>query len=321
MPNHNNERLARDVVRGLSGTPKELDCMYLYDERGSQLFEDICRQPEYYLTRTESKILQRHADDIARRVRTTNILELGSGGSQKTHHILRAFAERHEEVRYVPVDVSPSALASCKQSTERALSSVKVTPVVGTYDDALRLAPDLRTGATGTMVMFLGSTIGNFSDPEFDAFWTSWARQMSPGDHFLLGVDLHKDTGTLEAAYNDAAGVTAEFTRNLFVRINRELGSSFDLDAIEHVARYSLRRRQIEIFARITRAQEVHVPSRGERFALDVGELIHVEISRKFELDELRERLDAHGFSTVATFTDEQELFADLLLERSPRVA
>jgi L-histidine N-alpha-methyltransferase len=171
------------------------------------------------------------------------------------------------------------------------------------------------------MIVFLGSTLGNFSGPEFDAFWTSWARQMDPGDSFLLGVDLDKDTSTLEAAYNDAAGVTAEFTRNLFTRINRELGSSIDVDAVEHVARYARERRQIEVFARVTRPQEIDVPSLGERFPVDAGEMIHIEISRKFELDELRSQLDTHGFSTLETFTDEQELFANLILERSLRAA
>lgn len=321
MPTHDTDRFAHDVVRGLSDTPRTLDCKYLYDERGSELFEDICRQPEYYLTRTESKILERHAGEIAQRVGPVDVIELGSGGSQKTHHILRAFAKRQEKVRYVPVDISPSALAACKEDLDRVLPDVQVTPVEGTYDDALRIASDLGSGSAGTMVVFLGSTLGNFAGADFDAFWSSWARHLDPGDHFLLGVDLHKDKDTLEAAYNDAAGVTADFTRNLFARINRELDSSIDVDAIEHVARYSEERRQIEIFARIATPQEIDVPSLGERLAVDAGEMIHVEISRKFELPELRSRLDTHGFSTAETFTDEQDMFADLLLERSRRAA
>jgi L-histidine N-alpha-methyltransferase len=321
MTSDKTERFARDVVRGLSGTPKTLDCKYLYDERGSELFEDICRQPEYYLTRTESEILERHAHRIAERVGPVDILELGSGGSQKTQHLLQAFTERHDEVRYVPVDISPSALVSSKEDIESSLPDVTVTPVEGSYDDALRIASDLGSGTTGTMVVFLGSTLGNFSGPEFDTFWSSWARQLDPGDNFLLGVDLHKDKDTLEAAYNDAAGVTAQFTRNLFTRMNRELGSSVDLDAVEHVARYARERRQIEIFARVTRPQEIEVPSLGERVPVDAGEMIQIEISRKFELPGLRSQLDARGFSTAETYTDEQELFADLLLERSLRAA
>jgi L-histidine N-alpha-methyltransferase len=321
MPTHDTERFARDVVRGLSSTPKTLDCKYLYDERGSELFEDICRQPEYYLTRTESKILERHAHEIAQRVGPVDILELGSGGSQKTQHILQAFTEQHDEVRYVPVDISPSALASSKEDIESALPDVTVTPVEGTYDDALRIASDLGSPTNGKMVVFLGSTLGNFTSPEFDAFWSSWARQMDSGDNFLLGVDLHKDTGTLEAAYNDAAGVTADFTCNLFTRINRELGASIDVDSVEHVARYSEERRQIEIFARVTRPQQIEVPALGERVPVDAGEMIQIEISRKFELPALRNQLDTRGFSTAETFTDEQELFADLLLERSRSAA
>jgi L-histidine N-alpha-methyltransferase len=144
---------------------------------------------------------------------------------------------------------------------------------------------------------------------------------MNPGDKFLLGVDLHKDTDTLEAAYNDAAGVTAEFTRNLFVRINRELGASIDLDAVEHVARYSAERRQVEIFARFNQHQEIHVAPRDETFFVDAGELIHTEVSRKFELEDLQRRLGKLGFSTVEVFTDEMDLFANLLLERDRRAA
>lgn len=305
---------ARDVDKGLSSRPRLLDCQYLYDARGSELFEEICRQPEYYLTRTEEAILSQHAQSIADHTGPVTVMELGAGTSRKTQHLLRAYCRSGSSPRYLAVDVSPSALSKGKESIERALPGVHFSPLCCTYEEAFPLLSRLDS----TLVVLLGSTVGNFGDDIFRRFFERAGEHLSVGDYFLLGVDLHKDTPTLEAAYNDAAGVTAEFTRNLFARINRELGASIDLRAVEHRAHYNERDRQIEIFARFAAAQEIYLAPLGVWHRVEADEHIQTEISRKFTLDSLRPKLERLGFATRRVSTDARNRFAVLLLERIP---
>jgi len=305
-------RFARDVALGLTDTPRWVPCQYLYDAEGSRLFEEITRLPEYYQTRTEAGILERHADAIAARTGPVTVIELGSGSSRKTGILLDAYTAAHGAVRYVPVDVSAAAVAGAEQRFAEQHPDVEFAGIVGKYEEAF---PLFREHAP-SMVVFLGSTIGNFNSGESLRFWRQIARSLEPGDCFLLGIDLVKDPQVLEAAYNDAAGVTAQFTRNLFVRMNRELGAAIDVETIEHVARYDEAWRRIEIFARFTKDTQVAIAPLGIRIPIAAGEMVMTEISRKFELEHLEPYAGLFGFDVIARYRDDREWFALLLLRR-----
>lgn len=303
---------ATDVAIGLSDTPRWLPCRYLYDARGSALFERITEQPEYYLTRTEAGILHRSAGQIADTTGPVTLVELGAGSAIKTNVLLAAYAARYDDSQYVPVDVSEAALREAKRRIEDRHPDVHVHDILGTYEDAFPLFRE----HSPAMGMFLGSTIGNFSHAESLGFWSRVADHLAPGDFFLLGVDLVKDARILDAAYNDAAGVTAEFTVNLFARMNRELGTEVDLDAVEHVARYNAAWRRIEIFARLRVAQRIRLDLLDLEFELQAGERVMTEISRKFVLDDLRTYVGCFGFEVSEAYTDDQQWFAVLLLRK-----
>ncbi len=303
---------ARAVALGLSDTPRWLPARFLYDARGSRLFEEITVQPEYYLTRTESSILARSAPVLAEETGPVTLIELGSGNSEKVSHVFSAYEAIAEPVRFRPVDVSETALRAAKQRIRREHPAVQVEAVVGTYEEAFPLFAD----HSPAMVMFLGSSIGNFAHAESYGFWNALADHFPAGDHFLLGVDLVKDPAILEAAYNDAAGVTAEFTKNVFERINRELDASIDLDAVEHVAQYDEEWQRVEIFARFHEAQEVRLGPLGRAITVEAGEQVLTEISRKFVLHNLEQFVRCFDFSVRRVFTDDREWFAVLLLRK-----
>jgi L-histidine N-alpha-methyltransferase len=304
---------ARSVVAGLADNPRWLHCRFLYDAEGSRLFERITEQPEYYPTRTEASILERHAKEIRAITGPVTLVELGSGYSVKTEHLLSAYSRQGGDTDYVPIDVSVSALREANRSISDSFPEVNFTGISGTYASAFPMFRQL----SPQMVVFLGSTLGNFSDAEHDAFWTSIARHLPEGDYFLLGVDLVKDPVILEAAYNDAAGMTACFTTNYFTRMNRELGSSIDTDQVEHVAVWSPERQRMEISTRFNAPQNIHVQPLGEVFEIGRGEQVLMEISRKFRLPELITDLNRFGFRVRRVFTDEREWFGLLLLERA----
>ncbi len=307
---------ANSVASGLARNPRQLECRFLYDTRGSELYEQITCQPEYYPTRTEATILARHVEEIRQLTGPVSIIELGSGSSAKTVHLLRAWtvaAATPAEVCYIPVDVSASALQVASRSLRRNYPGIRVIGVNSTYQEAFALFAD----AAPAMIVFLGSTIGNLERAEASRFFQDIARHMAPDEYFLLGVDLVKDAAVLEAAYNDAAGVTAAFTCNLFARMNRELDSCLDLDGIEHVARWNQQDRQIEIHARFRRPQTLRVGPLCRDFRIDDGEEILVEISRKFRLAEIRAELTGYGLQTCRTFTDPRSWYALLLLQKT----
>ncbi|MGH7593244.1 MAG: L-histidine N(alpha)-methyltransferase [Gemmatimonadales bacterium] len=304
---------ATAVLVGLSDHPRWLPCRFLYDERGSQLFEAICETPEYYPTRTESGILAAAAEQIRALTGPVTLIELGSGSSTKTGHLLAAYADGTRPVRYVPVDVSASALRAGSAALSLANPSARITGIHGTYDAAFPLLREL----SPAMLVFLGSTIGNFNQTEAALFWANVTHHMAPGDFVLLGVDLVKDPHVIDAAYNDAAGHSAEFTRNIFHRMNHELGAALDLGRIDHLARYNAEWQRVEIFARFTSDQVVHLDPLGTSVPIRAGERIMTEISRKYVLDELQQYLAAFGFVLRQVFTDERRWFAELLLQRS----
>ncbi len=303
---------ARSVVAGLSDSPKWLHCRFLYDSEGSRLFEQITEQPEYYPTRTEAAILAKHAKDIRAITGPRTLVELGSGYSVKTEHLLNAFVDDENALLYVPIDVSDTALRAASKTITENFADVRFTGINGTYGSALPILRQL----SPQLVVFLGSTIGNFNPAELTAFWRNVAGHLPAGDFFLLGVDLVKDIEVLEAAYNDAADVTARFTKNYFARMNRELDSGIDLDRVEHVAVWNPDLERMEISLRFTTGQRIRVGPLDEELEVEAGEQILIEISRKFRLPQLSEDLVTHGFEVRQTFTDDKEWFALLLLQR-----
>lgn len=304
------------TVAGLAKSPRRLECRFLYDARGSALFERITRQPEYYLTRTEAAILRSHAHEIRNAAGPTSLVELGSGNSVKTGFLLRAWLAREPSVRYIPIDVSINALRGACRTISGSLPAVQVIAVHADYHEALLLFRQ----ASPVMVVFIGSSIGNLGPQEMDAFFSKLSLALSTKDHFLLGIDLVKEPNLIEAAYNDRAGVTARFTRNLFARMNRELGSGIDLSVVEHVANYDPGLEQVEIFARFARKQIIRVDPLERSFAIDEGEMIRVEICRKFRLEAFIRYLGTFRFLAEGVFTDERDWFALLLLRRSSEV-
>jgi L-histidine N-alpha-methyltransferase len=304
---------AHSVAQGLEETPRKLDCRYLYDARGSELYEEITRQPEYYPTRTEAAILRGHATEILDHTGPVTLVELGSGSSTKTDTLLGAAVSGHSRACYIPVDVSQSALLQAGEQICKRRPNVHVIAIHGAFEDALPVFES----ASPLILVFLGSTVGNLDERQADRFWAKISAHLMTGDFVLLGVDLVKDVDTLEAAYDDDAGVTEAFTLNLFARMNRELGADLDVDRIEHVARFNEESDRIEILARFTQDQRLRVEPLEQDFRIEAGEEILVEISRKFRLDKLLPRLRSHGLQERRMFTDERNWFGVLLLQKT----
>ncbi|WP_243372539.1 L-histidine N(alpha)-methyltransferase [Geotalea sp. SG265] len=304
---------AASTAAGLGSRPRSIQCRFLYDARGSRLFDLITRQPEYYLTRTEAGILAEKAPLIRKICGPTTLIELGSGSSEKTDHLLDAWLARGSSVRYIPVDVSESAL---REASRTIVAKYPAAQVLGISSDYRGAFPLFRDTSPVTLV-FLGSSIGNFAPEEMTLFLHELSQSLCRGDFFLLGIDLVKDRKIIEAAYNDEAGVTEAFTRNVFVRMNRELGSSADPAAIEHVAVYNEARERMEICARFCRRQVIRIAPLGQDFVIDDGEEIHTEISRKFRIEQFIPFLEGFGFTTEEVFTDARSWFALLLLRRN----
>lgn len=306
---------AEAVARGLEAEPRRLPYRYLYDRAGSELYEAITAQPEYYLTRAEEEILARHAADIRARAAAAALVEFGSGSSAKTRHLLDAWTAAGPTL-YVPIDISIGALEEACRALASDYPGLGIEAVRSSYDRAMPVVASVSPAC----YLFLGSTVGNFDNAELDEFLEMVSRHLAPGDVFLLGVDLVKDPRTLEAAYDDAAGYTARFTRNLFARMNRELGTAIPLDAVEHVAYYNDRLDRVEIYARFLRELTVELPAIERRFRIACGEMIRTEISRKFRADEMAATAARFGLVRERIYRDDRERFGVLLLRRSRRV-
>jgi L-histidine N-alpha-methyltransferase len=303
---------ASSIAKGLSGDPRRLDSRWLYDDRGSHIFEKICDQPEYYLTRAEAEILSRRGADIAQLTGPVKIIEFGCGNAVKTQILLEAYTDCYGQVEFAPVDISRAALEQAHARISSGHPAVIVEPFCGHYEEAFQLCRSEKP----VMLLFLGSSVGNFDISESAAFWEDIADHLRPKHFCLLGIDITHDEQALYAAYNDAAGHSAAFTRNLFKRMNRELGSRIDLEAIEHVARYNPDRRQVEIFAEFTKAQRMRIALLDQVFAIAEGETIRTEISRKFDLKNIEPYLENFGFKREKVYCDESNRFAVLLLRR-----
>ncbi len=301
---------AADVRRGLSATPKELPPKYFYDGVGSALYEAITYLPEYGLTNADIRLLETHARDVASRMPADfAVAELGSGSGRKTRPILEAARRSGGKVRYFPIDLSASALENCGVT----LADVAcVEPVLAPFLDGLeRVREEHREPL---LVLFVGSSIGNFTPGDAREFLTAIRATLNAGDALLLGVDLVKDERLLVEAYDDPAGVTAAFNLNLLARINRELGGNFHLPLFAHEARYGENPPRIEMHLRATRACEVQVEAAGLTCRFEEGETILTEKSHKYTESMLDALVTSAGFSVEACWTDEQWPFAELFL-------
>jgi dimethylhistidine N-methyltransferase len=306
--------LRADVRAGLTATPKTLPPKYFYDARGSELFDDITRLPEYYLTRAETAILERHAAEIARLSRCESLVELGSGTSAKTRLLLRALLAAGTLREFVPFDLDPAVLTEASAALAAEYPSLRIAPFVGDFEHDLAAIP-----ASGRrMIAFLGSTIGNLEPSARAGFLKQVGAALQPGDTFLLGTDLVKDTGRLERAYDDAAGVTADFNRNVLRVVNRELGADFDVDEFEHVAVWNPAAEWIEMRLRAAREQQVTISDLGLAVRFAAGEELRTEISAKFRREVVEAELAAAGLETVRFWTDPDGDFA-LTLAAAPQ--
>ncbi len=293
-----------DVIAGLSATPKTLPSKYFYDAAGSALFERICELPEYYPTRTERALLQQHAvamaDALGPRVL---LIEPGAGSGEKTQLLLQAL---DRPAAYVPVDISGGYLAEVARGWRERFRLIEVLPVAADFTQAFSV-PRVTAAATRRVVFFPGSTLGNFEPSAARQLLAGFRTLAGEGGRLLLGVDLQKDVSILERAYDDAAGVTAAFNRNLLVRINRELGGRFDLDSFAHFARYDDTRHRIEMHLRSTRDQVVSVAGTTVRFRS--GETIHTENSYKYTPESVRALASAAGWRAQARWLDPNSWF------------
>ena len=305
---------AADVRAGLTKPgQKELLSKYLYDDVGSALFEVISHLPEYGLTRADERLLRRHGHDIvARLAAPVSVAELGSGSGRKTRHILEALCRR-QRTSYYPIEISPSALAMC----ERELSDIESISILGferEYLDGLLEVAAHRASGQHLLVLFLGSTIGNFDRPAGIEFLIEVRRILQPGDSLLLGTDLEKSSAQLLHAYDDELGVTAAFNLNLLARINRELDADFDLAQFEHHARINHQTRSVEMHLRSKCSQTVSIPAADLRIEFREGETIWTESSHKYSRDEVFSMAHSTGFRCDAQWIDEQWPFAENLL-------
>ncbi len=301
--------LGSEVYRGLTAPLKTLSPWLFYDAQGSELFEQITELPEYYPTRTERSILSAHADEIvaaAAGCEQLAMIELGAGTATKTGLLLKAAVKRQSEVTYHAIDVSGTALDEAKRRIEAELDGVAVVPRVGDYTEGLG---QIDVDGQRRMVLYIGSSIGNFEPADALQLLRDIRKELKPGEKLLLGVDMVKDREILVQAYDDAAQVTAAFNKNVLTRINRELGANFNLNLFRHRARWSEECWRIEMHLESLIAQTVSIPELELEVKLQRGETIHTENSYKFRDEGVIEMLERADFHLCDHWTDEREWF------------
>jgi L-histidine Nalpha-methyltransferase len=303
------DSLRADAEAGLTATPKSLPPKWFYDANGSALFEKITELPEYYPTNAERSILDAEAGRIASLTRAATLAELGSGSSEKTRLLLSALRDAGTLRCYVPVDVSEPALVMAASSLVKEYPGLDVRAVVSDFEEHLGL-PAPGDAPSPRLLAFLGSTIGNLMPSQRAGFLARIRAQLAPGDFFLLGTDLVKDPAVLIAAYDDDAGVTAAFNKNVLAVLNASLGADFDLDAFEHVAVWNAEAEWIEMRLRSLAAQTVHLSSLGLSVDFAAGEEMRTEVSAKFRRDGVTAELAAADLELVSWWTDPQAQFA-----------
>ncbi|GAC1428986.1 MAG: L-histidine N(alpha)-methyltransferase [Terriglobales bacterium] len=300
--------IAEDVEAGLTSSPKSLPSKLFYDAQGSALFEEITRLPEYYPTRTELDILQERATEIAVAAGpNVTVVELGAGTATKTCTLLQALSRRQMRVWYVPVDISPAALAEARDRVEAESSSTYVRPVVADLAEGFRFLNDIRGRK---LVLSLGSSIGNFDPEDAVSMLRQVRNRLGQGDSLLLGTDLVKNPGILVPAYDDAQGVTSKFNKNVLSRINRELDANFEIDNFRHIALWNAAQSRMEIYLESLRPQTVNIKLLQMTVRFRTGERIHTENSYKYTLPMVQRMLEASGFTLEKTWCDWREWFA-----------
>lgn len=299
--------MAEEVLQGLSASPKRLPPKLFYDTHGSHLFEKITELPEYYLTRTERAIFQEHAGAIMEQAGSNlTLIELGAGSASKTRILVETLARRQLRVGFYPVDVSSSALKTAVTSLNGHIRNLRVRPIVADYSKHL---PLLKISGR-KLVLFIGSTIGNFEPEEAEQFLRRVHSSLAPGDALLVGFDMVKRARLLHAAYNDAQGVTAQFNKNVLLRINRELGGEFDVDAFQHVAFWNPRMSRIEMHLESQRNQKVWIRDLDRSFKFAPGERVHTENSYKFTAKSIAAMMRKGGFRMEKSWTDSNRWFS-----------
>jgi L-histidine N-alpha-methyltransferase len=293
--------LRRDVLEGLRKAPKSLPPKWFYDSVGSDLFDQITRLPEYYPTRAEAEILRARAAEVASASEADTLVELGSGTSEKTRVLLDALRARGSLRRFVPFDVDASILSTAAAAIQQEYEGVEIRAVCGDFEEHLTEIPE----GGRRLFVFLGSTIGNLTPGPRTEFLAALSAQMRPGDSLLLGTDLVKDTERLVRAYDDAAGVTATFNRNVLAVVNRELDADFDLDAFDHVARWNADEERIEMWLRASTPQRVRIGGLDLDVDFAAGEEMLTEVSCKFRADAVADELAAAGLRLTNWWTDQ----------------
>lgn len=301
--------LEESLLATLWDQPRRLEPQFLYDERGAELFEQISTLPEYYLTRTEEAILIEEAGRMISIAPVECIVELGAGFSKKTRHLLKEQVSQRQQTAFAPIDVSLPSLVGSRDSIERQFPEIEFHGLLARYEEGISCIDK----SLPTLFAFLGSSVGNFDRFEFAQFFQLVRKCMGPQDYFLLGVDCDKEREVIERAYNDSQGLTEQFILNVFNNVNRLLGSNFDLDRIRYHSVYDPEWRQMEMYGVSTARQVIEVPSRQSQWVWEEGESILVEISRKFDSEQLEQQLQHLGFESVARFTDPKKWFALLL--------
>ncbi len=306
-------RMAEDVRAGLCNVPKDLSPWpkYFYDARGSEIFEDITEQPEYYQTRTELSILEQKAPEIVRRTRCRELVELGSGSASKTRALLDAMVKTGEgPTRYVPFDVSESAVTGSAERLLGEYPELEIQGYLGDFDHSLeRLLERADPGGLGRLIIFLGGTLGNFTPERRREFLVRLKNGLGERDHLLIGVDLVKNPSVIEAAYDDAAGVTAAFNKNLLRVLNHKLGGEFDPDLFAHRATYNHEHSRLEMWLDSEVSQNVPVAALETEVPFEAGEGMRTEISTKFTLESVSGTFGESGLRMLDLYTDPENLF------------
>jgi L-histidine N-alpha-methyltransferase len=300
-------QIAQDVMRGLLSQQKSIPSKYFYDARGSRLFEQICSLPEYYQTRTEMSILRTEAEILTRGFENGDLVELGSGANWKIRTLLEAMGRsRRSHTRYVPIDVSETALISASRHLLDLYPELTVQAIVGDFTSHL---PHLPSGRM-KLLLFFGSTLGNLTKGESQKFLREVAATLSPPDRFLLGLDMVKPERILNAAYNDSQGITEQFNKNVLLVVNRELGANFDPDDFDHVAFFNPEDEQVEMHLRANRPVSVEILDSAVTVAVDEGETIHTEVCRKFTRQSATEMVLEAGMRIARWHSDPDEWFS-----------
>ena len=312
------EQFKKDVLFGLSQTPKQIPSKYFYDKKGDELFVKIMNMPEYYLTRAEMEIFQEQAKNIIssfkiRRAEEIEVVELGAGDGTKTIHLLLELIRERVIFKYIPIDISSNALMGLENRMKEEIPGLDINSLHGDY---FKMLSGLKRSQNRKIILFLGSNIGNMSDGQAQGFIASLSQNLNPGDKIVLGVDLIKSKEVVLPAYDDPAGITRDFNLNLLVRMNRELNANFDLGSFVHDPEYHESEGIAKSFLKSTRKQEVQIASIGKTFSFEENERIHTEISRKYNDEILSMVIDKAPLEVEHCFKDQRSWFGDYIINR-----